>query len=300
MKQISDSWYKKFIETCFMEVKRVFRPYSGKFSKKTYTQHQHAVVILLMKHERKSYRDVVELLKELWAYFGFTESIPNFSTLEKFFLRIPTYVWDFLLTKTYELFAGTIANVAIDSTGYRLHHASQHYENRIGRPHKRKRFMKHFLSSDTDKQAIIASEDRRSYVNDALIFKPILEKTKAIVDIGDATADKGFDSESNHKFAHKIGANSIIPLRYRTSLSKTKGHYRRKLWCHFPKERYNRRPIIETINSVEKRKFGDELRSRLLKTQRREMKVTDVVYNIHRHINYYISLLVGFLQSYDY
>jgi hypothetical protein len=77
-----------------------------------------------MKCERKPYRDVVELLKELWEYFGFDGSIPHFTTLEKFFMRIPTYVWDFLLTKTYELFAGTIADVAIDATGYRLHHAS--------------------------------------------------------------------------------------------------------------------------------------------------------------------------------
>jgi len=86
-------------------------------------------------------------------------------------------------------------------------------------------------------------------------------------------------------------------LRYRTFLSKTKGYYRRKLWRNFPKKRYNRRSIVETINSVEKRKFGDELRSRLLKTQRREMKVIDIVYNIRRYINYAISVLEGFLQS---
>ena len=37
--------------------------------------------------------------------------------------------------------------------------------------------------------------------------------------------------------------------------------------CHnFPKERYNRRFIVETINLVEKRKFDDEPRSKLLKT----------------------------------
>jgi len=297
MIQKGDSRYKKFIDICFIEVKRVLRPYSDKFSKKTYTQHQHAVAILLMKRERKPYRDVVELLKEFWACFGFNKSIPHFTTLEKFFMRIPTYVWDFLLAKTYQLFAGTIADVAIDSTGYRQHHASQHYEKRIDRPFRRKRFMKHFLSVDTNRQAIIASYDRRSYVNDTLMFKPIMKKIKEIIDIGYAVADKGFDSESNHKFAHKIGADSVIPLRYRTSLSKTKGYYRRKLWRNFPKERYNRRSIVETINSVEKRKFGDELRSRLLKTQRREMKVIDIVYNIHRYINYVISVLEGFLQS---
>jgi hypothetical protein len=37
---------------------------------------------------------------------------------------------------------------------------------------------------------------------------------------------------------------------------------------------------------------------RLLKTQRREMKVIDVVCNIHRYINYAVSVLLGgFLQS---
>jgi len=106
-----------------------------------------------------------------------------------------------------------------------------------------------------------------------------------------------FDSESNHEFAHKIGAYLVMPLRYMTSLSKTKGYYRRKLWHSFPEEKYNRRSIVETINSAEKRKFGDELRSRLLKTQRKEMKVIDNFYNIHRYINYVISVLEGFLQS---
>lgn len=44
-----------------MEVRRVLRPYSDKFSKKTYTQHQHATAILLMRYEDKTYRDVTDL-----------------------------------------------------------------------------------------------------------------------------------------------------------------------------------------------------------------------------------------------
>jgi hypothetical protein len=55
-----------------------------------------------------------------------------------------------------------IANIAIDPTGYGLHHAPQHYENMIGR---RKRYMEHFPSIDTDNQAIIVSEDWRSHVD---------------------------------------------------------------------------------------------------------------------------------------
>lgn len=298
MKEKGDSRYKKFIETAFREVSRVLRPYSDRFSKKTYTQRQLGVAILLMKYEDKTYRDIADLLAEFADYFEFENSTPHFTTLQKFFLRIPTYVWEFLLTKTYELFAGDVANVAIDSTGYRLHHASQHYEQRIDRKRDRRRFMKHILSIDSDSQAIIISESRRSYINDNITFRPILKKTKAIIDVGNATADKGYDSEENHRFAHKeIGANSVIPLRYEVPLRRTTGFYRRKLRRNFPYEIYHQRSKVETVNSVQKRKFGDELRSRLLKMQRREMKVVDVVYNIHRYLSYFALAFLGFLQS---
>ena len=157
--------------------------------------------------------------------------------------------------------------------------------------------MKHYVCGDTTKQVIITSESWRSYVNDNKRFKPILRKTRKRKKVRRVTADKGFDSESNHRYAHKTGAKSIIPLRYRTSMRKTKGYYRRKLRRYFPKKKYNRRVIIETINSVEKRKFGDTLKSRRLKMQRREMTTTDIVYNIHRYMNKALSVLIGFLQS---
>jgi hypothetical protein len=226
MKEKGDSRYKRFIETAFREVSRVLRSYSDRFSKKTYTQRQLAVAVLLMKYEDKTYRDITDLLVEFADYFEFKNSTPHFTTLQKFFLRIPTYVWEFLLTKTYELFAGDVANVAIDSTGYRLHHASQHYEQRTGRKRNRRCFMKYILSIDSDSQAIIVSESRRSCINDNITFRPILKKTKDIVDVDNTTADKGYDSEENHRFAHKkIGANSVIPLRYEIPLRRTTGLY---------------------------------------------------------------------------
>ncbi len=165
-------------------------------------------------------------------------------------------------------------------------------------PFRRKRYMKHFLSVDSGNQAIIVSEDRRSYVHDTTRFRPILRKTRERTRIGDATADRGFDSEENHRYAREeVKAKSIIPLRWKVSVSKTKGKYRKKLRRYFPKKRYNRRVIVETVNSVEKRKFGTELRSKLLRMQRREMKVVDVVYNIHRYMGHCVSVFIGFLQS---
>ncbi|MDE1767100.1 MAG: IS5/IS1182 family transposase, partial [Thaumarchaeota archaeon] len=167
-----ESKYKVFTEIGFRESKRVFRPYSDKYSRKTYTQYQHAVAILLMKYECKTYRDITELLKELWWYFKFENSIPHFTTLQKFFDRIPIYVWDFLIAKTYELFNSEIANVAIDSTGFDLEHPSYYYVQRVNMMSRKRKYLKHIMSVDTDKQAVICSIGRKSNVSDNKVFKP--------------------------------------------------------------------------------------------------------------------------------
>lgn len=46
-------------------------------------------------------------------------------------------------------------------------------------------------------------EDWRSYVNDTTRFRLILKKTNERRKVGDAAADKGSDSEENHRFAHE-------------------------------------------------------------------------------------------------
>ncbi len=292
-----ESKYKVFIEIGFREAKRVLRPYSDKYSKKTYTQHQHTVAILLMKYENKTYRDITELLKELWVYFAFRGEIPHFTTLQKFFDRIPRYVFDFLIAKTYELFNSEVANVAIDSTGYDLERSSYYYVQRVDKVVKRRRYMKHIVSVDTDKQAVICSIGRKSNVNDNRVFKPIAKKTRGIIKIGNLTADKGFDSEENHRYANEeLGANTIIPLRNNVSKYKTQGTYRKKLRRNFPFKLYHQREKIETVNFVEKNRFGNGLRSRLLRMQRKEMVLVDIVYNIYRYMNHYLFCFKGFLH----
>ena len=78
---------------------------------------------------------------------------------------------------------------------------------------------------------------------------------------------------------------------------RTAGKCRKRMRRNFPEKPYNQKPKVETVNSVEKRKFGDELSAKLLKMQRREMKVIDAVYNIHRYVSYLLAYLVGILHS---
>lgn len=161
-----------------------------------------------------------------------------------------------------------------------------------------RRFMKHILPINSDSQAIIVSSSKIPCINDDMTFRPILKGTKDIIDIDNATAEDRYRSEENHRFAHKdIGVNLVIPLRYEVPLYRTTGFYSNKVKHNFPYEVYHHRSKVELVNSVQKRKFGDELRSMLLNMQRREMNVIDVVYSIRRYINCVVSVFIGFLQG---
>ncbi len=65
----------------------------------------------------------------------------------------------------------------------------------------------------------------------------------------------------------------------------------------FPLLEYHKRSLVETVNSVEKRKFGSTLSSKLHLSKLKEMKVIDVVYDIQRFIQLAYIVIIGFLQS---
>ena len=97
----------KFTEITYTIVKRSLPPsYSSKFSNHRYTQHQHLVLLSLMKRLRLTYREVVQLvalMPELRAMVGL-ETVPHFTTLQKFFQRVRSTAFDALLYRTAGLF----------------------------------------------------------------------------------------------------------------------------------------------------------------------------------------------------
>jgi hypothetical protein len=183
-------------------------------------------------------------------------------------------------------FQTKVANIGIDSTGERTSHASNHYIKRMKRQSKRKDYLKHSISVDTDQQAIIAVKDRRSDANDNVNFESLVEGSHGVVSLKYVTTDKGYDSEEHHRFVREdIGGKSIIPLRWEgTPASRTKGEYRKNLRWYFPKKRYHRRSLVETVNFVEKTKLGDELTSKKWWMRKKEQRLKDIAYNIYRYM----------------
>jgi hypothetical protein len=109
------------------------------------------------------------------------------------------------------------------------------------------------------------------------------------------TADKGYDSEDNHRLVRDgLHAFSIIPARYEhVPIWRTYGEYRKHMKRGYSKLLYNQRNKDEIIVSVIKRLFGDYLMSRLTRTQNRELSFRCITYNMHRLTNLIILMMVS-------
>src|SRR4030042_6461302 len=81
-------------------------PYSCKYSRRDYTQHQLLTLLLFKEYRKEDYRTVIWNLEEMdriRVVLGFT-NIPHFTTLQKFLCRIKSLYFDLLLKNTLKRF----------------------------------------------------------------------------------------------------------------------------------------------------------------------------------------------------
>ncbi|MBS3816168.1 MAG: IS5 family transposase [Candidatus Thermoplasmatota archaeon] len=261
--------------------------YTSKYSPKKYTVVQHITLLALKEYENKSYRHFKEWLMVTDKIVDFLDlpDIPHFTTLNKFMNRVNTNVVQTIIG----LFSNDeIVNLAIDSTGMRLEHGSYYYTKRLKQLGvERTQTNKHLKLSigvETDSQFIVSSKLRRGPASDHIDFDLLLKKASSWSDLKTVIADKGYDSEQNHKIAREeFNSESIIsPRNQDVPVHRTKGWYRKKMKRDFDKEKYNQRNKVETVNSVIKRVMDDSIKSRNVKTQNREMEFKMLAYNAHR------------------
>jgi hypothetical protein len=181
--------------------------------------------------------------------------------------------------------------VGIDSTGFKITHASQYYAERTG---LRRKYAKLSTGADVLQQIICNIRIRRAPTrHDNIDFKPIITRASDILPLSVVTADRGYDSEDNHQLVREgLHAFSIIPARYEhVPIWRTYGKYRKQMKRGYSRLLYNQRNKDETIISVIKRLFGEHLMSRLTRTQNRELSFRCITYNMHRLTNLVIQLM---------
>ena len=286
--------YVRLAGTMFRVLKHARIPlFSNRKSNHIFTIWRHIVLVAIRQYEGKSYRMFVEWLIEAYYLRSFLRlsRIPHFTTLQKFTDRINNSLLEKIISSfivisgTKHIFAG------IDSTGFKITHASQYYTDRT---ELRRKYAKLSIGVDVLQQIICTIKIRRAPTrHDNVDFRPIITRTSNILPLSVVTADKGYDSEDNHLLVREdLHAFSIIPARYEhVPMWRTHGKYRKQMKRGYSKLLYNQRNKDETIISVIKRLFGEHLMSRLTRMQNRELSFRCITYNMHRLTNLVILMM---------
>ncbi|MEM2934633.1 MAG: hypothetical protein QXL78_06890 [Methanocellales archaeon] len=151
--------------------------YSSKFSKRTYTQHQLLAILLFKEYLNEDYRDLRDLLELMSGVVRKLKlnSIPHFTTPQKFLSRFSLTLFEKLLRSTLALFYARregVEIVAIDSSGFTSDRDSLYYSFRAEK--LRKSFLKTSIAIDSYKQVVIAWKINRTPIHDVKLLSHCL------------------------------------------------------------------------------------------------------------------------------
>ena len=311
MNKKKEKKYIKLVKQIISCLKKLgVRRFNSKFSKKTFNNWTHIVLLALRQRIDKSYRefcDIIDVCTEILNLLGISK-VPHFTTLQKAAKRMRANFLERIMSG-FILFTMAInVRTGIDSTGLQPTRASAYYttvlkKNKKGR-RKIKKHIKLTTFVDLGKQLIISQKIRRSPANDNRDFKPVVKKGKKILDkakkkIKSLDADKGYDSEENHRIVvEDFGAEDRIRLKNKEKpVWRTRGRYRKKQKRRINRLRRSHRSKNETTISVIKRVNGSTIRSIKVGMQNKEVLFKEIVYNANRMVNHFIEFLRGFLLS---
>lgn len=303
--------YIKFVKKILKNLNNLrVRKYSNKFSKKTYSNWIHIVLLALRQRMDKSYReftDILDVCTEILNLLGMTK-VPHFTTLQKAAKRLRISFLEKIMNGFILLTMTVCVRTGIDSTGFQLTRASAYYTKVLKKNKKSRRKIKKHLKltvfADLDKQLIVSQKIRRSPANDNIDFKPVVRKGKKVLDKAHKKAkscdgDKGYDSEENHRIVNEeLNAEDRIRLKYKDKpIHRTRGKYRKRAKRRINRLRANYRSKNETIISVIKRIEGSMIRSRNVSMQNKEVLFKEIAYNASRLIKNIILSIEDFYRA---
>jgi len=243
-------------------------------SKHCFTQFDLLGVLVLKTVTRASYRTLSMLVPSIVG------KSMHFTTPHKAAQRFGARLLHRLLVACLPAIRGQV--VAIDSTGFSTSQRSNYFDVRIREHNARRGFVKASLLVDTRSKAIIACKihilDRHD-IRDAYQLAPLVQARHLV-------ADKAYDSEEFHNMLSHVQMH--VPLRARAR----KGFWRKKHAKQFSRKIYGKRSLVETVNSVVKRRFGSTLAAKKCVTRRIEVLLKLVTHNllIIRKSIYYLMI----------
>jgi len=282
---LDDSTYISFIEIAF-ELVGLIPPYSSKYSKRTFTQQQLFVLLILKQKLRLSYERLIDDLKtrtNILLMLGLSK-LPAPSTLRMFARRVKPIFVELLIGNCIKLAKKRKLKLGIDSTGFELKDGSFYYARRAGLSTTYKNYLKLSISADLDKQVVVATKVRKKKSNDTIDFLELAKESSKHKEIKSIAADKGYDSEKNHKFVIRtLKAKSLIAQRdFGSKRIQRNRRFRNKAKKEFDEKEYHQRSKVETIFYVIKHLFGAIVHAKKWLMQKKEILFRVLAYNIHR------------------
>jgi hypothetical protein len=244
----------------------------------------------LLKFAQMDYRGLEDLLAssaELRAALGL-ESVPDHSTFHWFMRhRVTPTLLKVALATTLRRFRRRSRRgetVAVDATGFSRRPASHYYMRRMGRRQRARRFLMLSMVVWVRPQVICAQGVRAGPGSPSRLLPPLVQETVRHVAVRRLLASADYDSEPTHRWLREEqGIESIIPATG-CCPGRARTPYRRRMQCYFPRRKYGRRWIAETVASVLKRKFGEALTTRRWWQQVKQALLRGLVYNLRRAV----------------
>ena len=224
-----------------------------------------ALGLLVKEVFRLSYRRTMNFLSE------FYNIEIHWTTFQKFRQRLPLAIWQRLLAYSIE---ESIEIAAIDGSSMQRDNPSAHYLKRIDRD-SRTQIPIYFNAMVDVKKRKFVSVRHHAKKHGEIRDVPYLVRM-SMQDINTLLMDKLYDSEKLHQFLRGKGIYSIALVKKNWA----KGQMRKQLRDHFDYGLYWQRNIVECLFSAVKRLFGNHLRGLTARTQRAELYMRLIAYNL--------------------
>lgn len=236
-----------------------------RFGPKKFKLWQLSLGLLIKETFRLSYRRAMKFIDE---YYGIHL---HWTTLQKFRKRVKLTQWKSLLAHTIE---SPIKIAAIDGTSLQRSNPSMHYLKRIDRTENISVpvFMNAMIDVVQRKFVAVRHHAKRS--GEVCDVKYLVEQTMQEIEL--ILMDKAYDSEKLHRYLRGLGIFSIAPVKKNWA----KGQLRKQLRDCFDYALYWQRNLIECLFSALKRLFGNCLCSLTARTQRAEIYMRLIAYNL--------------------
>ena len=236
-----------------------------RFGPKKFYFWQLSLGLLIKEVFRLSYRRAMRFLEE---FYGIKL---HWTTLQKFRKRLSLKIWQNLLTTTVDV---PIEVAAIDGTSLQRSNPSAHYLRRIDKDATMAIPVYLNAMIDVVQRKFVAIRQHSKQKGEIKDVKYLISQTKQEIEL--VLMDKAYDSEKLHRYLREKGIFSVAPVKKNWA----KGQLRKQLKDCFDHALYWQRNLIECLFSALKRLFGNHLRGLNARTQRAEIYMRMIAYNL--------------------